>query len=67
MRPRLRPPLDVTFAYELDVPAVEQVIIRAVADLQKRWPMIQYIYLTPVPKRRRRRFMPSSPGSNADG
>jgi cation diffusion facilitator family transporter len=61
---------DVTFAKELDVPAVEQVIIRAVADLQNRWPMIQYVYLTPVPKRRRRRSETqaneSQPGNRND-
>ena len=46
---------DVTFADDLDVPAVEETIMRAAAALRERWPSIEYIYLTPVPKARPRR------------
>ncbi len=46
---------DVTFADDLDVPAVEETIVRCIAALRERWPPIEYIYLTPVPKARPRR------------
>ena len=46
---------DVTFADELDVPAVEQTIIRSNAALREHWPTIEYVYLTPVPRARPRR------------
>jgi cation diffusion facilitator family transporter len=46
---------DVTFDDNLDVPAVEQTIMRSTAALQERWPSIEYVYLTPVPKARPRR------------
>ena len=46
---------DVTFADDLDVPAVEQAILRAAAALRERWPSIEYVYLTPVAERRLRR------------
>lgn len=46
---------DVTFADELDVPAVEQTIIGANAALRARWPTIDFVYLTPVPRARPRR------------
>jgi cation diffusion facilitator family transporter len=46
---------DVTFADDMDVPAVEQAIIRATAALREHWPTIEYIYLTPVPHARPRR------------
>jgi cation diffusion facilitator family transporter len=51
---------DVTFADELNVPAVEQAIMRAAAALRQRWPSIEYIYLTPVPHARPRRAKRSS-------
>jgi len=43
---------DVTFVDELDVPAVEQALVRCSAALQGRWPSIQYVYLTPVARAR---------------
>ena len=43
---------DVTFADDLDVPAVEQTILRCVHALRERWPKILYVYLTPVGKPR---------------
>jgi divalent metal cation (Fe/Co/Zn/Cd) transporter len=43
---------DVTFADDLDVPAVEQTILRCVHALRERWPKIRYVYLTPVGKAR---------------
>ena len=46
---------DVTFADELTVPDVEQAIIAAAAALRARWPSVDYVYLTPVPKARSRR------------
>jgi cation diffusion facilitator family transporter len=46
---------DVTFADELTVPDVEQAIIGATAALRARWPSVDYVYLTPVPKPRSRR------------
>lgn len=46
---------DVTFADALDVPAVEQTIVRANAALRQRWPNIEYVYLTPVARARPRR------------
>ena len=46
---------DVTFADELTVPDVEQAIIGATAALRARWPSVDYVYLTPVPKARSRR------------
>ena len=46
---------DVTFADELDVPQVEQTIMRAAGALRERWSAIDYVYLTPVPKARPRR------------
>jgi divalent metal cation (Fe/Co/Zn/Cd) transporter len=45
---------DVTFADALDVPALEQTIMRCDAALRERWPSIHYVYLTPVPAARRR-------------
>jgi cation diffusion facilitator family transporter len=47
---------DVTFADDLDVPAVEQTITRSDAALQAHWPSIDYVYLTPVPRARARRW-----------
>jgi hypothetical protein len=46
---------DVIFADELSVPAVETSIIQTAAALRKRWPSIEYVYLTPVPLKRPRR------------
>jgi divalent metal cation (Fe/Co/Zn/Cd) transporter len=46
---------DVTFADELTVPDVEQAITAAAAALRARWPSVEYVYLTPVPKARSRR------------
>jgi cation diffusion facilitator family transporter len=43
---------DVTFADTLDVPAVEQAILHCVHVLRERWPLIKYVYLTPVGKAR---------------
>jgi cation diffusion facilitator family transporter len=45
---------DVTFADELDVPAVERTIMRCDAALRQHWPAIHYVYLTPVPSARPR-------------
>jgi cation diffusion facilitator family transporter len=45
----------VTFDSGMDVPAVEQTIMRSTAALQERWPSIEYVYLTPVPQTRPRR------------
>jgi xanthosine utilization system XapX-like protein len=39
---------DVIFAHDLDVPAVEQIILHCVHVLRERWPKIKYVYLTPV-------------------
>jgi divalent metal cation (Fe/Co/Zn/Cd) transporter len=43
---------DVIFDDELDVPAVEATIRRSADELRKRWPSIDYVYLTPVPRPR---------------
>jgi len=45
---------DVTFSDELDVPQVEQTIMDIAAELRERWPLIDYVYLTPVPTARPR-------------
>lgn len=50
---------DVTFADDLNVPAVEQTIMRAAAALRERWPSIEFVYLTPVPEARPRRAVRS--------
>ena len=39
---------DVTFAHDLDLPAVEKTILHCVHVLRERWPPIKYVYLTPV-------------------
>ena len=39
---------DVTFADDLNVPAVEQAILHCIRELRARWPKIKYVYLTPV-------------------
>jgi cation diffusion facilitator family transporter len=45
---------DVIFSPDLDVPVVEQTIMRANEELRKRWPSIEFVYLTPVPAKRSR-------------
>jgi cation diffusion facilitator family transporter len=45
---------DVTFADELDVPALERTIMRCDAALRQHWPAVHYVYLTPVPSARPR-------------
>jgi len=48
---------DVIFADDLTVPGLEHAIMLTSAALRERWPSIDYIYLTPVPKARSRRTM----------
>ncbi len=43
---------DVTFHDDLQVPAVEETIMRSAAALGERWPGIDYVYLTPVSRAR---------------
>lgn len=43
---------EVTFESHLDVPEVEQTILHSTAELQRRWPTIEFIYLMPVPTAR---------------
>jgi hypothetical protein len=43
---------DVTFASDLDLPAVEHTILHCIHVLRERWPKIRYVYLTPVAKPR---------------
>ena len=58
---------DVIFDDDLDVPDVEQTIARCVAALRERWPMVDYVYLTPVPKARPRRAAKSgSPAAHGE-
>ncbi|HEY1763204.1 MAG TPA: cation transporter [Acidimicrobiales bacterium] len=40
---------NVIFHDDLSAAVVEQTIVHVNEELRKRWPMIQYIYLTPVP------------------
>jgi cation diffusion facilitator family transporter len=47
---------DVTLRDELNVPQVEATIERAAASLRRDWPDVRYVYLTPVPQRRPRRY-----------
>jgi cation diffusion facilitator family transporter len=57
---------DVTFEHGIDVSEVESSIASAASELRQRWPMIQYIYLTPVATKRPRgaaRALKSSAGS----
>jgi cation diffusion facilitator family transporter len=56
---------NVTFADHLDVPAVEQTIMRSATALRERWSSIEYVYLTPVPQARPRRATRFS--ARADG
>jgi cation diffusion facilitator family transporter len=46
---------DIVFADDVDVSVLEQTIIDSATALRKRWPGIEYIYLTPVPHARPRR------------
>ena len=46
---------DVTLEDDLDVPAVEETIMRSASALRERWPSIEYVYLTPVARARPRR------------
>jgi len=52
---------DVVFDDGLDVPAVEQAISRGAAALARRWPSVDYVYLTPVPGARCSRGGPQFP------
>jgi cation diffusion facilitator family transporter len=45
---------DITFEHGIDVSEVEASIASAASQLKERWPMIQYIYLTPVAAKRPR-------------
>jgi len=45
---------DVTFDHGIDVSKVQASIASATSELKERWPMIQYIYLTPVAAKRPR-------------
>jgi cation diffusion facilitator family transporter len=47
---------DVTLRDELTVPQVEAAIEHAAAALRAGWPEIRYVYLTPVPEGRPRRY-----------
>ena len=51
---------DVVFADDLTVPGLERAIEGATVTLRGRWPSIDYVYLTPVPKARARRRAESS-------
>jgi divalent metal cation (Fe/Co/Zn/Cd) transporter len=53
---------NVIFQDELSAAVVEQTIIHANEELRRRWPMIQYIYLTPVPPQPSRVAWRSSTG-----
>jgi cation diffusion facilitator family transporter len=44
---------NVIFQEQLSALAIEQSIIHTNEELRKRWPMIQHIYLTPVPAKPR--------------
>jgi SAM-dependent methyltransferase len=46
---------DVIFDDDLDVPGVERTIMHAVTELRERWPVVDYVYLTPVARSRTRR------------
>ncbi len=51
---------NVIFQDDLSVSVVEQTIERTNEELRRRWPMIRYIYLTPVPAKPR--LVPRSGG-----
>jgi hypothetical protein len=44
---------NVIFQEDLSVAVVEKTIERTNEELRRRWPMIQHIYLTPVPAKPR--------------
>ncbi|MGA7834424.1 MAG: cation transporter [Acidimicrobiales bacterium] len=44
---------NVVFDHTLSAAVVEETIIHTNEELRKRWPMIQHIYLTPVPAKAR--------------
>jgi len=58
---------DVTFADELDVPALERTIMRCDAALRQHWPAIHYVYLTPVPGARPRQAARLDTGAATPG
>jgi cation diffusion facilitator family transporter len=43
---------DIVFAENLDLPVVEQTILDSATALRERFPVIQYVYLTPVARAR---------------
>jgi cation diffusion facilitator family transporter len=49
---------DVTFADDLEVPSVEEIINRSTAALREHWPAIEFVYLTPVARARPRGLRP---------
>jgi divalent metal cation (Fe/Co/Zn/Cd) transporter len=53
---------DVVFRDDLDVPAVEAVILAAASALRAVWPSVAYVYLNPVAAARPRR-LPSRPST----
>lgn len=55
---------DVTFAHGIDVAEVESSIASAASELRERWPMIQYIYLTPVAAKRPRGAVRAAPSTS---
>jgi hypothetical protein len=52
---------NVIFSDELAVSVVEQTIIQTNQELRRRWPMIKFIYLTPVPPPPLRQSVARSP------
>jgi len=50
---------DVRFDESLGIPALERAIGQASDELRSRWPMIEFIYLTPVAAKRKRRVTSS--------
>jgi cation diffusion facilitator family transporter len=52
---------NVIFSDELPVSVVEQTIIQTNQELRRRWPMIKFIYLTPVPPPPLRQSVARSP------
>lgn len=61
---------DVTFQDDLEVPDVEETIVRSAAALGARWPSVAYVYLTPVSQARSRGgpwFRPRSGAARQSG
>jgi divalent metal cation (Fe/Co/Zn/Cd) transporter len=52
---------NVIFSDELPISVVEQTIIQTNQELRRRWPMIKFIYLTPVPPPPLRQSVARSP------